>query len=103
MFQAIGAERIENLCDLFNNEIKENNYTKPRFSAGYGDFGLEFQKEIFNALNLPVKIGINLNNSLIMSPSKSVTAIIGITNNPNTKDCKSCDACNKKDCEFRRK
>ena len=86
IFQAIGAERIESLCDLFNSEIKKQYInTKPRFSAGYGDLPLEVQKEIFNALSCSKNIGVFLNESLLMSPSKSVTAIIGIAN-----DCE-CD------------
>lgn len=73
LFQAIGAERIEALCDLFNSE-----YGGSRFSPGYGDLPLEFQKNIFAALDCPRKIGLSLNESMLMSPSKSVTAIIGV-------------------------
>ena len=83
LLQAIGAERIESLCDAFCREIGEEKAkiglkTRPRFSAGYGDFPLEAQKEIFAVLDCPRKIGLTLNQSLLMSPSKSVTAIIGV-------------------------
>lgn len=83
LFQAIGAERIESLCDAFCREIDEEKakigfQTRPRFSAGYGDLPLETQKEIFAVLDCPRKIGLTLNQSLLMSPSKSVTAIIGV-------------------------
>jgi len=85
MLQAIGAERIEALCSVFNAEItgeaKANGrISVPRFSAGYGDFPLEIQKDICNALDCQRKIGITLQKSLIMLPTKSVTAIIGIKN-----------------------
>ena len=77
-FQAIGAERAEALCDLFNEKIKrEFKETAPRFSPGYGDLDLSLQRDIFNALPLG-RIGIGLNDSLLMSPSKSVTALIGV-------------------------
>ena len=81
--QAIGAERIEALCNAFCKEMKAE-YAKlekslrPRFSAGYGDLPLELQKDIFKALGCDKRIGLTLNDSLIMSPTKSVTAIIGI-------------------------
>ena len=79
MLQAIGAERIEALCDAFCDEIKEiSGGVRPRFSPGYGDLPLDFQKNIFIALDCSRKIGLTLNDSLLMSPSKSVTAIIGI-------------------------
>jgi cobalamin-dependent methionine synthase I len=78
LFQAIGAERIEALCDEFNSE-----FCGSRFSPGYGDLPLEFQKEIFKVLDCPKRIGLTLNESMLMSPSKSVTAIIGAKNEDN--------------------
>ncbi|MBR3996650.1 MAG: Vitamin B12 dependent methionine synthase activation subunit [Clostridia bacterium] len=76
--QAIGAERIETLCDVFNKEMNSKFiYTKNRFSPGYGDFDIVYQKDIFAILDCPKRIGLTLNSSLMMSPSKSVTAIIG--------------------------
>ena len=85
LLQAIGAERIESLCDRFAKEIGENvrnngGETRPRFSPGYGDLPLAMQKEILAALDCQRRIGLTLNESLLMSPSKSVTAIIGIKN-----------------------
>ena len=78
-FQAIGAERIEAVCDAFCGELKlDHSETSPRFSPGYGDFPLQFQSEIFKALDCPRKIGLSLNSALLMSPSKSVTAIVGV-------------------------
>ena len=106
-FQAIGAERIESLCNAFNDDITNEAllndlYTRPRFSPGYGDLPLDIQRDIFTYLDCPRKIGLSLNESLLMSPSKSVTAIIGLSNVP--KQCKtaSCIDCAKTDCSFRR-
>ncbi len=83
LLQAIGAERIEALCDVFNREITaekmgEGLSTRPRFSPGYGDLPLDLQERIFAVLDPARRIGLSLNQSLLMSPSKSVTAIIGI-------------------------
>lgn len=85
IFQAIGAERIETLCDAFCSDI-EKKYgvkTKPRFSPGYGDLPIETQKDIFSMLDCERKIGLTLNDTLLMSPTKSVTAIVGIEENTN--------------------
>ena len=76
--QCFGAERIESLCDIFEEKITQGRVAKKRFSAGYGDLPLDFQRDIFAALDCPRKIGVTLNESLLMSPTKSVTAIIGI-------------------------
>lgn len=78
-FQAIGAERIEALCEVFCDDLKsKKNETSFRFSPGFLDFTLDFQKEIFKVLDCSRKIGLSLNSALMMSPSKSVTAIIGV-------------------------
>lgn len=81
LFQAIGAAQIEALCDQFCLDIeKEENITLlPRFSPGYGDLALSAQKIIFSHLGCEDRIGLFLNDSLLMSPSKSVTAFVGIT------------------------
>lgn len=84
IFQALGAERIEALCDEFCNDLalekKEQGLClKPRFSPGYGDLPLEFQKDIFRVLDCPRQIGLTLGDNLLMSPTKSVTAIVGIS------------------------
>lgn len=83
VFQAIGAERIESLCNLFCDDIKgellkKNKTIRPRFSPGYGDLPLALQRDLFSVLDCPRKIGLTLNESMLMSPTKSVTAIIGI-------------------------
>lgn len=80
VLQAIGTERIEALCDAFLSEIEEELgvQLRPRFSAGYGDLPLSVQRDIFKALDCERQIGVFLNESLIMSPSKSVTAFVGV-------------------------
>lgn len=108
MLQAIGAERIESLCDEFNNLItneaqKKEKSTSIRISPGYGDFPLDAQKDFFRVLEPYKKIGISLNESLLISPSKSVTAIIGISSDEKkTPQKNKCSFCNKADCTFRR-
>ena len=84
IFQAIGTERIEALCDEFCLDIenlvkKAGGETTTRFSPGYGDLPLDFQLKIFNALNPQKHVGIYVTDSLIMTPSKSVTAIVGVS------------------------
>lgn len=83
LFQAIGAERIEALCDAFEAAVqsrcrKGGEQVVGRVSPGYGDIPLAMQQAIFTALDCSRKIGLSLNDSLLMSPTKSVTAIIGI-------------------------
>lgn len=104
IFQAIGAERIEALCDALCADIETQKGVslKPRFGPGYGDLALERQKDICSILECSKKIGVSLNDSLLMSPSKSVTAIIGITDNKVIKKYNKCNYCDNADCPFRR-
>lgn len=80
---AVGSERVEALadafCDLISAErLSQSCRTVERFSPGYGDLPLEVQKSIFELLSPGRYIGVMLGESLIMTPSKSVTAIVGI-------------------------
>ena len=104
MFQAIGAERIEALCDAFCEEIE--NETRPRYSPGYGDVPLTIQQEVFAILNCGKNIGLVLNDSLLMSPSKSVTAFVGVGESQahtanNEHQLNKCAVCNNIDCLYR--
>lgn len=77
--QAIGSERVEALCDVFERETASRcKAVRPRFSPGYGDLPLGLQSEIFRLLEPQKHIGIYLRESMLMVPSKSVTAFIGI-------------------------
>ena len=83
LLEALGNERIEALCDCFNEDMRETKLAngealRPRFSAGYGDLPLEYQRKIFDLLEPSTQIGLTLNDSYLMSPSKSVTALIGV-------------------------
>ena len=110
MFQAIGAELVEEICDTFGREYEAERgcVLRPRFSPGYGDLSLETQKDVFRVLDPAKRIGLTLNDSLLMSPSKSVTAFAGVENgvsgierekkNEKQKACKNCE---QKDCMYR--
>ena len=83
VMNALCTERIERLCDMFCWDIKREyeslSYTlTPRFSPGYGDLPLSMQPHILSATYALKNIGITLSDSLLMIPTKSVTAIIGI-------------------------
>ncbi len=107
VLSAASAAMLETYCDEQNERIKEQYfregwYLRPRFSPGYGDFPLECQREVAAALELSKRIGITLTDSLLMLPSKSVTAVIGVSREPAGCSVKGCEACVKKDCLYRR-
>lgn len=104
MLQALGAERIETLCDTFcaDTEAETGEKLRPRFSAGYGDLDLEVQRDIFSVLDCEKRIGLTLNESLLMSPSKSVTAFAGLGCTKSENKQNKCSTSGKADCIFGR-
>ena len=106
IYQAAGAEMIESYCNRINEELRqqvlqEGLYLKPRFSPGYGDMPLTAQPVVCRMLDSAKRIGLTLTDSLIMMPSKSVTAFIGITPKPQKNHMKDCRSCKKTNCAFR--
>ena len=107
-FQGIGTERVESLCNKFQEEVRKeaesNGFViKPRISPGYGKFELSFQTKLFQILELQKRAGITLNESLLMTPSKSVTAVIPLFKKcPEDHDAAyGCENCSKTDCAFK--
>lgn len=104
--QAVGAAAIEGWCDILcrrfeKTESMSGNHIRPRFSPGYGDFPLDIQRRIFSVLDCSRKIGVTLTDSLLMMPSKSVSAIVGIGGGKKKCTETGCAACNNINCEFR--
>lgn len=107
VFQACAAAFLENECDKLQNnwaeELRnEGKYLRPRFSPGYGDFSILCQKQILEMLDAPKKIGLTTTESCMMIPTKSVTAIIGISDTNENCHKVGCEVCEKQDCIYRR-
>ena len=80
--QAIGAAFIEKLMDELEAEIRRelqpNETLVSRYSPGYGNFPLAAQRELLSMLDAPRTVGVSLTDTLLMVPTKSVSAIIGV-------------------------
>ena len=89
---------VEQLCDKIEEEIfnKINApYRTWRFSAGYGDLPISSQKDFIISLNAQRRIGLTVTDNFLLIPSKSVTAVIGISENPPQNEIKKgCAGCN---------
>lgn len=106
VYQAAGAAAIEAFLDSENDRLRkeyeaDDLYLRPRFSPGYGDLKLDHQKDWFRLLDISKQAGIELTDSLLMVPTKSVTAIIGIGGDKRSCGGAGCGACNMKNsCEY---
>lgn len=107
ILQAAAAAMIEAYCneqcgEWKNAYEKKGKYLRPRYSPGYGDFSLSCQQPILDALQAGKRIGILLTDGGMMTPTKSVTAVIGISE--QKKDCliEGCEVCENVTCAYRR-
>jgi len=105
--QAVCAVLIEAYCDKIEIEIAQKNGPgglkgTTRFSPGYGDFDISCQKDIVKLLNCDRRIGLTLTGGYMLTPSKSVTAVIGFTSQCVVSTPAGCERCAVKHCECRR-
>ncbi|MDR1604830.1 MAG: hypothetical protein LBS10_08615 [Gracilibacteraceae bacterium] len=83
MADACAAALTEQVMDAAEEEIHRERaggapvYFTSRFSPGYGDLPLRLQPDILRLLDAPRRIGLSVTESLILTPRKSVTAVIG--------------------------
>lgn len=78
IIDALASAAVEGLADCVDKIICEGNNTTKRFSPGYSDLPLEFQASLLSRLNAVHTIGVTLTDSFMMTPRKSITAVIGI-------------------------
>ena len=87
---ACAASYLEEYCDAVQKNIGEEFgkqvKLRPRFSAGYGDCSIEYQDQILRMLDAQKKIGLTLTEAKMMTPSKSVTAFVGVCDTKENRD-----------------
>lgn len=104
---AMASAMIEQVCneveEIIKKEINIKNMTW-RFSPGYGDLPIDIQQRFIQVINAEKQIGLSVTDSNILIPRKSVTAIIGISDNAIPQKKRGCAVCNmNKTCQFRKR
>ena len=107
VMQACAATLLEEYCDELQQKIAEHmqeqgKYIRPRFSPGYGDFSIQHQKDVLAMLEASKRTGVTMTDSYMLTPTKSVTAVIGIGDAEMNCNLNSCEECDKTDCTYRR-
>ena len=88
VMDSLASVAVEQVCNAFDKIIAEkySDYNMTfRFSPGYGDYPIELQKIILQMLDAPKKIGLCTNDNFLLTPTKSVTAVLGLSKNPKEK------------------
>jgi cobalamin-dependent methionine synthase I len=99
IYDAIGSAAVEATVEDFQNRMDlavkgKKQRTTLRFSPGYCDWKIHEQKKIFSVLRHDL-IDVDLNESCLMTPRKSVSGVFGIGDSElihrnMTNPCRSC-------------
>ncbi len=105
--QAAATAMIEmyadDICEIISEEVKKNGeYITPRFSPGYGDLSLNCQSDFIKLLEAGKKIGLCLTDADMLTPVKSITAVIGKTKKEHACSLQKCSNCSNEGCAYRR-
>jgi hypothetical protein len=106
ILQAAAAAKLEAYLNATGEALaqelqQENLYLTPRFSPGYGDLSLDCQEELLNLLEAGKRIGLGMTAKNMLTPAKSVTAILGLSPEKQTACYQICQKCPNTACSFR--
>ena len=100
------AAAVEEVCDQIEGELQgqfPGCFFPFRYSPGYGDLPLSLQGPLLALLDAPRKIGLCASAAHILTPRKSVTAILGVSDTPVNQTARSCVGCPAQSgCQYRK-
>lgn len=106
VLDSFASVAIEQVCCSVDEIIAEKfsgKYLTFRFSPGYGDYPITLQKQFLNILDAQRKIGLCTNDNYLLTPTKSVTAVMGISYNEIEQRKRGCAVCSLKgNCRYRK-
>ena len=106
---ALGSALAEQAADLAEGELRqlaaqEGNYLTGRFSPGYGDWPITVQPQVAAVLDTARRAGICVTGSNLMTPRKSITALLGVSDHPVKGHLAGCGHCVLQSrCEYRKR
>lgn len=103
-FAGAAVEQVINEAEKLIKDEFPGKYFTWRYSPGYGDFPIDVQKQLLDVLDAPRKIGLCTSGSRMLTPVKSVTAVIGTSTAPLPQRKRGCITCNMRErCQFRKR
>lgn len=103
-FSSVAVEQVCSKLDLFLARQYPNWNMTFRFSPGYGDYPISLQGKFLSLLDAPRKIGLCTNETCLLTPTKSVTAILGLSRGEVERKKRGCAICSLREtCRFRKK
>lgn len=100
---SVAVEQVGHQVDDILAVKYPNQYFTFRFSPGYGDFPIQMQSFFLEQLNAPKRIGLTTNRQFLLTPTKSITAVAGMSDEPVSRRHRGCVSCNlRSECEYRK-
>lgn len=108
ILDSCASSAVESICNQLEADLEvefegRGLFLTDRFSPGYGDLPLDLQPAICRTLSTEKNIGLSITGGMLMMPTKSVTAFIGIADRPQPKKLTGCAHCRmNKTCNYRK-
>lgn len=103
VLSSVAVEQVGVKVDNIVKERYPDQYFTFRFSPGYGDLPISLQKWFLNELDAPKRIGLMTNDQYLLTPTKSITAVSGMSDKPIERKRRGCVVCNLRGtCRFRK-
>ena len=105
----MGSALAEQAADAAEAQLRqwaatEGKYLTGRFSPGYGDWDIAVQPMVAAALDTVRKAGLCVTDTNLMTPRKSVTALLGVSGHPVKGQLAGCGHCVLRTrCEYRKR
>ena len=106
VLNACGSAYVEAGCDEAERQIAALHpdlYLSDRFSPGYGDLPLTVQAPLLRAVDAGRRLGVTVTDSHLLIPAKTVTAVIGLSPEPQQARIRGCGHCAlRENCDLRK-
>ena len=105
ILDACASAYLETAADEAEEDIRKATgaYLTDRFSPGYGDLPLSLQPAIVRLTDAEKRLGVHVLDSYQLTPSKTVTALIGMADTPRPALVRGCAHCAmNKTCPYRK-
>ena len=106
---ALGSALAEQAADAAEAELRqwaarEGKYLTGRYSPGYGDWPIAVQPKVAAALDTARRAGLCVTDTNLMTPRKSITALLGVNDHPVKGHLAGCGHCVLRTrCEYRKR
>lgn len=106
---ALGSALAEQAADeaeaeLRNRAAGQGKYLTGRYSPGYGDWPITVQPLVAAALDTARRAGLCVTDTNLMTPRKSITALLGVSDHPVKGHLAGCGHCVLRTrCEYRKR